>query len=77
MSEEEILNLWHQGITRLNLAKIYQRRYNQQIKIIRLDIRNRHVKFITYNEALSIVEKILLKNIGGTNAKIKKRDHRK
>ena len=63
MSEEEILNLWHQGITRLNLAKVYQRRYNQQIKIVRLDIRNRHVKFITYNEALSRVEKILLKNI--------------
>lgn len=63
MSEEEILKLWRQGITRLNLAKVYQRRYNQQIKIIRLDIRNRYAKFITYNEALSRVEKILLKEV--------------
>lgn len=63
MTEEEIINLWHSGITRLTLAKIYQHRYNQNIKIIRLDMKNRHVKFITYKEALNRIEIILLKNI--------------
>lgn len=63
MSEEEILKLWHSGITRLSLAKIYQRRYNQNIEIIRLDIRNRHVRFITYREALNRVEKILIEEV--------------
>ena len=63
MTEEEILKLWHSGITRLTLAKIYQRRYNQNIEIIRLDMKNRHVRFISYKEALSKIETILLKNI--------------
>ena len=63
MTEEEIIELWHQGITRLKLARIYQRRYNQNVKIIRLDIRNRHVRFITYREALNRVEKILMEEI--------------
>jgi len=61
MSEEEILKMWYEGITRLKLAKIYQRRYNHNVQIIRLDMRNRHVKFITYKEALNRVEKIILK----------------
>ena len=63
MTEEEILKLWHSGITRLTLAKIYQRRYNQNIEIIRLDIKNRHVRFITYREALNKIEKILIKEV--------------
>ena len=63
MTEEEIIKLWHQGITRLKLARIYQRRYNQNVEIIRLDIRNRHVRFITYREALNRVEKILMEEI--------------
>ncbi len=63
MTDEEIIKLWHQGITRLKLARIYQRRYNQNVEIIRLDIRNRHVRFITYREALNRVEKILLKEV--------------
>ena len=63
MIEEEIIKLWHQGITRLKLARIYQRRYNQNVEIIRLDIRNRHVRFITYREALNRVEKILMEEI--------------
>lgn len=63
MSEEEILKLWYSGITRLTLAKIYQRRYNQNIEIIRLDMKNRHVRFITYREALNKIEKILMKEV--------------
>lgn len=63
MTEEEILKLWHSGITRLTLAKIYQRRYNQNIEIIRLDMKNRHVRFITYREALNKIEKILIKEV--------------
>lgn len=63
MTEEEILKLWHSGITRLTLAKIYQRRYNQNIEIIRLDMKNRHVRFITYRESLNKIEKILMKEV--------------
>lgn len=61
MSEEEILKMWYQGITRLKLAKIYRSRYNHNVQIIRLDMRNRHVRFITYKEALNRVEEIILK----------------
>lgn len=63
MSEEEILKMWYEGITRLKLAKIYQRRYNHNVQIIRLDMRNRYVKFLTYREALNRVEKIILQEI--------------
>lgn len=63
MTDKEILKLWHEGYTRLNLAKIYMRRYNEQVKIIRLDMKNRHVRFITYKEALNRVERILIKEV--------------
>ncbi len=63
MTDKEILDLWHEGYTRLNLAKIYMQRYNQQVKIIRLDMKNRHVRFITYKEALNRVERILIEDI--------------
>ena len=60
MTEKEILDFWHEGYTRLSLARVYMQRYNQQVKIIRLDMKNRHVRFITYREALNRVEKILI-----------------
>ena len=63
MQEQEIISLWRSGIDKNKLAEIYKRRYNQQIKIIRLDIRNRHVRFITYKEALAKVEKVILKEV--------------
>ena len=63
MSDEEIISLWYNGITRLKLAKIYQRRYNQKIEIIRFDMKNRHVRFISYKEALNKVEKILMREV--------------
>lgn len=63
MTDKEIISMWHEGYTRLSLAKIYMRRYNEQVKIIRLDMKNRHVRFIKYEEALNIVEKILLEEM--------------
>ena len=66
MREEEILKLWKSGLNKNQVAKIYMRQYNQIIKIIRYDRRHRHEKFITYYEALSKVERIILKELGGT-----------
>ena len=66
MQEEEIIKLWLSGIDKNKLAEIYKRRYNHQISIVRLDIRNRHVRFITYKEALYVVERVILKQVGGT-----------
>jgi len=62
MREEEIIQLWLGGYDKFKVAEIYKRRYNQQLRIIRLEVRNRHAgKFITYYEALARVEKIILK----------------
>lgn len=63
MTDKEIIQMWNNGYTRLTLAKIYMRRYNEQVKIIRLDMKNRHTRFITYKEALNRVEKILIKEV--------------
>lgn len=63
MTDKEIIKMWHEGYTRLSLAKIYMQRYNQQVKIIRLDMKNRHVRFITYKEALNRVERLLIEDI--------------
>lgn len=63
MTDKEIIQMWHSGYTRLNLAKIYMQRYNDQVKIIRLDMKNRHVRFITYKEALNRIERILIKEV--------------
>lgn len=60
MGKEEVLKLWKSGLTKHKVAVIYQRRYNQQIRLIRLEVVNRHEgKFITYLEALATVEKII------------------
>lgn len=64
MSDEEILQEWRKGYSKFKVAEIYKNRYNQQLKIIRLDVRNRHSgKFISYFEALNRVEKIILKEV--------------
>lgn len=64
MTEQEILKLWRSGLSKYKIAEIYRRRYNQQIKLTRLEIRNRHAgRFITSYEALSVVEKIIYKEI--------------
>lgn len=64
MTDEEILQEWKRGYSKYKVAEIYRRRYNQQLKIIRLEVRNRHAgKFITYYEALARVEKIIFKEV--------------
>ena len=64
MDEKEIIQKWKSGLSKNKLALIYKRQYNQQIKIIRLEMKNRHSgKFITNYEALSYIEKIIYKYI--------------
>lgn len=60
MSEKEIILLWKSGLTKNKLAEIYKRRYNQQIKLIRLEMHNRYKgRFISNFEALAYVERII------------------
>ena len=48
MTEQEILKLWRSGLSKYKLADIYRSRYNKQIKLKRLEIRNRNAgRFIT------------------------------
>lgn len=62
MTDEEIFQMWLSGYNKFKVAEEYKRRYNQQLKIIRLDVRNRHAgKFISYFEALNRVEEVILK----------------
>ena len=73
MKDSEIIIKWKSGLNKYQVAKQYMREYNQRIKIIRYDRRNRHVKFMTKYEALSYVEDVILEYIkndfekGGTN----------
>lgn len=64
MTEEQILAMWRSGYSKYKVAETYKRIYNDQIKIIRLDVRNRHAgRMISSYEALSVVEKIILKEV--------------
>jgi len=63
MNDLEVINLWKQGLNKYQVAKAYQRSYNQRIKIIRLDMRHRHELFMTNREALEHVEKIILEYV--------------
>lgn len=63
MSDEDILKLWKIGLNKNQVARRYMQVYNQRIKVIRYDSRHRHEKFITYYEALSKVEKLIIKEI--------------
>lgn len=64
MQEREIIKLWKQGLDKYKLAEIYKRRYNQQIKIIRAEVVNRHAgRYINNYEALAVVERIIYKYI--------------
>jgi len=62
--EQEILQLWQSGLSKYKVAEIYKRRYNEHIKQVRLEMRNRHAgKFLTSREALYIVERVVYKSI--------------
>ncbi|MFR2787454.1 MAG: hypothetical protein ACLTBX_01525 [Clostridia bacterium] len=60
MTDQEIIQKWKQGLSKNNLAKIYKREYNMQIRNIRATPRHRHDgKFLTNYEALSKVEEVI------------------
>lgn len=62
--EEEIIKLWRSGLSKTKVAEIYRRRYNQHIKLIRAEVVNRHAgKFISYMDALAVVERIIYKEV--------------
>lgn len=64
MNEQEILELWKSGIDKIQLAEIYKRRHNQQVKVIRASMRHRHDgRFISKYEALAVVERVIYKSI--------------
>lgn len=62
MNEVRILNLWKQRLSKNKIAEIYKREYNNEIKLIRMTVRNRHEgKYINSYEALSRIERIIYK----------------
>lgn len=64
MSENEVLELWKSGLSKHKVAEIYRRRYNNQIKLIRAEVVNRHAgRFISNYEALATVERIIYKYV--------------
>lgn len=70
MTNKEIIQKWKQGLSKNNLAKIYKREYNQQIKIIRSSPRHRHNgRFLTNHEALAHVEAVIYKYLKGREEK--------
>lgn len=64
MSENEVIQLWKSGLSKNKVAEIYRRRYNQQIKVIRAEVVNRHAgRFISSYEALVVVERVIYKEV--------------
>lgn len=62
MTDSEIIQKWKNGLTKNKLAEIYKRDYNQNIKIIRSNIRHRHDgKFVSSYESLYYVERVIYK----------------
>ena len=63
MKDNEIISKWKSGLNKYQVAKQYMREYNQRIKIIRLDMRHRHERFMTKYEALEYVESVILEYV--------------
>lgn len=64
MNEEQILQLWKKGYSKHKVAQIYRQSYNEQIKLARLEVRNRYSgRLISSYEALATVERVILKQI--------------
>lgn len=60
MKENEIITKWKQGLSKSQLATMYKRQYNQEIKIIRSSVRHRHDgRYISNYEALAYVERVI------------------
>lgn len=64
MQEKEIITKWKAGLSKNQLATMYKRQYNQEIKIIRSTVRHRHDgKYISNYEALAYVERVIYEYI--------------
>lgn len=63
MKDDEIISKWKSGLNKYQVARQYMREYNQRIKIVRYDRRNRHERFMTKYEALRYVEKVILEEV--------------
>ncbi|CDC05648.1 unknown [Clostridium sp. CAG:343] len=62
MKENEIITKWKRGLSKNQLATMYRRQYNQEIKIIRSSVRHRHDgRYISNYEALAYVERAIYK----------------
>nr|DAE21096.1 MAG TPA: hypothetical protein [Siphoviridae sp. ctRCE13] len=62
MKENEIITKWKQGLSKNQLATMYKRQYNQEIKIIRSSVRHRNDgRYISNYEALAYVERVIYK----------------
>lgn len=62
MQNKEIIQKWLAGLSKEQLAKMYKRQYNMQIRNIRAEVKNRHSgRFITQYEALSKIEQVIYK----------------
>ena len=62
MKEKEIITKWKAGLSKNQLATMYKRQYNQEIKIIRSSVRHRHDgRYISNYEALAYVERVIYK----------------
>ncbi len=60
MTDKEIIQKWKQGLSKNNLAKIYKREYNMQIRNIRASIKHRHDgRFLKNYEALAHIEEVI------------------
>lgn len=42
--EQEILQMWKKGFSKYKVAEIYRRDYNMNLKIVRREPKNRHVR---------------------------------
>lgn len=64
MQDKEILDKWKQGLSKNQLAAMYKRQYNQEIRIIRSTVRHRHSgRYISNYEALAYVERVIYEYI--------------
>lgn len=60
MQDKEIITKWKQGLSKNQLATMYKRQYNQEIKIIRSSVRHRYDgRYISNYEALAYVERVI------------------
>ena len=60
MKGNEIITKWKQGLSKNQLATMYKRQYNQEIKIIRSSVRHRYDgRYISNYEALAYVERVI------------------